>query len=67
MNIHEKINIKSWFKPENFDLWFMRINRPNIVNSANDNFKADEPFMIEKYAFLKGWKKTTQVVRNIKK
>lgn len=67
MNIHEKINIKSWFKPENLDKWFMRINRPNIVNSTDDIFKADEPFMVEKYAFLRGWKHTTQIVRQAKK
>lgn len=67
MTIHEKINIKSWFNSESIDKWFMRINRPNIVNSINDKFKAEEPFMVEKSSLYKGWKHTTEVIRRIKK
>lgn len=64
LSIHQKINIKSHFNPENNDLWFMRINRPNIEGSTCFKLKT-QPFFPELSERWKGWSKLMLI--NLKK
>jgi len=64
LSIHERINFKSWFRPENEDSYFMRINRLNTRIEAETKTETNTPFYAE--LFLKGWKRTTTVVRRAK-
>lgn len=65
LSIHERINFKSYFKPENEDQFFMRINRINFEMDRGIG-KTEEPFTIEKNRFLKSLKKGNNLIRKAK-
>ncbi len=52
LSIHEKINFRSNFRPENKDLWFSRLMRPiyhsdMIRNDERVTYSTTIPFWIE--------------------
>jgi len=47
LSINQKINLKSWFKPENNDLYFMRINRTRHLKSNSTQTDTEQPIFPE--------------------
>lgn len=64
MNIHQKINVRSYFNPVEDDLNDCRANRPRILHPDQSEYM-DGPITTELVPRFKGWKKYE--LRNIKK